>query len=108
MVLLVLLVLLVNIDIPGYRRTPSPDIDDVIPGYIDAAILYDNSANGALATVTINKFALPIQDIKMKTELDLSDKGLGVEDATIIAALIPLNVSSTKRFNCCCLLIFLL
>ena len=44
-------------------------------------------------TVTVNKFALPIQDIKTKAELDLSGKGLGVEDAIIIAALIPLNVS---------------
>ena len=54
---------------------------------------------GALVTVTINKFALPIQDIKTKAELDLSGKGLGVEDAIIIAALIPLNVS-TKQLNC--------
>ena len=63
-------------------------------------------ANGVLATVTINTFALPIQDIKTKAKLDLSGKSLGVEDAIIIAALIPLNVS-TKRFNCCCLLILL-
>ena len=53
----------------------------------------------ALATVTINAFALPIQDIKTKTELDLSGKRLGVEDAIIIAALIPLNVSRTKRYH---------
>ena len=58
-------------------------------------------------TVTINKFALPVQDVKMKAELDLSGKGLGVEDAIVIAALVPLNVSRTKRFNCCCLLILL-
>lgn len=44
-------------------------------------------------TVTIHKFTLPIQDIKTKTELDLSGKELGVEDAIIVAALIPLNVS---------------
>jgi hypothetical protein len=49
--------------------------------------------NGALVTVTINKFALPIQDIKTKTELNFSGKELQVEDAIIIAALIPLNVS---------------
>ena len=49
-------------------------------------------------TVTINKFALPIQEIKTKSELDLSGKSLGVEDAIIIAALIPPNVS-TKRLN---------
>ena len=59
-------------------------------------------------TVIINKFALPIQDIKTKAQLDLSGKSLGVEDAIIIAALIPLNVSSTKRLNCCCLLILLI
>ena len=46
-----------------------------------------------MVTVTINKFPLPIQDIKTKTELDFSSKGLQVEDAIIIAALIPLNVS---------------
>ena len=63
---------------------------------------------GALVTVTVNKFALPIQDIKTKAELDLSGKELGVEDAIIIAALIPLNVSHMKRFNCCYSLILLL
>ena len=61
-----------------------------------------------MKTVTINTFALPIQDIKTKSELDFSGKGLRVEDAIIIAALIPLNVSRTKRFSCCCLLILLL
>ena len=50
-------------------------------------------ANGAMKTVTINKFALPIQDIKTKSQLHFAGKGLKVEDAIIIAALIPLNVS---------------
>ena len=58
---------------------------------------YYNTTKGALVTVTINKFALPVQDIKTKAELDLSGKGLGVEDAIILAALIPLNVSRAKR-----------
>ena len=48
-------------------------------------------------TVTINKFALPIQDIKTKEELNFSGKGLHVEDAIIIAALVPLNVSHTTE-----------
>ena len=69
---------------------------------------YYNTTKGALVTVITNKFTLPIQDIKTKAELDFSGKSLGVEDAIIIAALIPLNVSRTKRFNACYLLIFLL
>ena len=77
-----------------------------ISGAIALADGIENS--GALVTVTINKFALPIQDIKTKAELNLSGKDLCAEDAIIIAALIPLNVSRTKRFNCCCLLILLL
>jgi hypothetical protein len=50
---------------------------------------------GAVSTVIVNTFPLPIQDIKCKTELDFSGKGLQVEDAIIIAALIPSNVSRT-------------
>jgi hypothetical protein len=50
---------------------------------------------GAISTVTVNTFPLPIQDIKSKTKLDFSNKGLEVEDAIIIAALLPLNVSRT-------------
>ena len=63
---------------------------------------------GAMVTVTINTFALPIQDIKTKSELDFADKGLCVEDAIIIAALIPLNVSRRQRLSCYCLLMLLL
>jgi hypothetical protein len=50
---------------------------------------------GAISTVIVNMFPLPIQDIKLKAELDFSGKGLRVEDAIIIAALIPSNVSRT-------------
>ena len=57
----------------------------------------------ALATVTINTFALPIQEIKTETELDFSNKGLEVEEAIVIAALIPLNVSEKSVFFCYCL-----
>jgi hypothetical protein len=49
--------------------------------------------NGAICTVTVNTFPLPIQDIRSKAELDFAGKGLKVEDAIIIAALIPFNVS---------------
>eukprot|EP00935_MAST-01C_sp_MAST-1C-sp1_P001408 g1408.t1 len=52
--------------------------------------------NGALVTVIINKFALPIQDIKTKAELDLSGKGMGPEDAIVITALLPLNGAMTS------------
>jgi hypothetical protein len=48
---------------------------------------------GAISTVTVNTFPLPIQDIKSKAELDFSGKELQVEDIIIIAALIPSNVS---------------
>jgi hypothetical protein len=48
----------------------------------------------AISTVIVNTFALPIQDIKSKAELDFSGKGLKVEDAVIIGALIPSNVST--------------
>jgi hypothetical protein len=53
------------------------------------------SRNGAISTVIVNTFPLPIQDIKCRTELDFSGKQLKVEDAIIIAALIPSNVSRT-------------
>jgi hypothetical protein len=49
----------------------------------------------ALSTVIVNTFRLPIQDIRSKAELDFSGKGLKVEDAIIIAALIPSTVSRT-------------
>jgi hypothetical protein len=47
----------------------------------------------AISTVILDTFPLPIQDIKFNAELDFSGKGLGVEDAIVIAALIPSNVS---------------
>jgi hypothetical protein len=55
----------------------------------------------AISTVIVNTFPLPIQDIKSKAELDFSGKGLNVEDAVIIAALIPLNVSRTTFPQSC-------
>jgi hypothetical protein len=48
---------------------------------------------GALATVIMHKYRLPIEDIKTKAELDLSGKGLADLDAIVLAALLPLNVS---------------
>jgi hypothetical protein len=47
----------------------------------------------AISTVIVNTFPLPIQDIKLKAELDFSGKELKGEDIVIIAALIPSNVS---------------
>jgi hypothetical protein len=46
-------------------------------------------------TVILNKFPLPIQDIKSKAELDFSGKELCHLDAIFIAELLPLNVSGT-------------
>jgi hypothetical protein len=48
---------------------------------------------GAISTVIMHKFPLPIQEIKAKAKLDLSSNELGVLDAIVIAALLPLNVS---------------
>ena len=48
---------------------------------------------GAISTVIVHKFPLPVQDIKTKAELDLSGKELYALDAVVIAALLPLNVS---------------
>ena len=62
----------------------------------DATILAPAiSDNGALSTITVHKFPLPIQNIKTKAELDLSGKELNYLDAIIIAVLLPLNVSGT-------------
>ena len=54
-------------------------------------------ANGALASLKINKCALPIQEIKTATELDLSGKGLKQEDAIVISALIQVRYTSQQH-----------
>jgi hypothetical protein len=48
---------------------------------------------GAISTVIMYKFPLPIQDIKTKVELDFSTKELNYLDAIVLAALLPLNVN---------------
>ena len=81
-----------------YKHTDGREQKGLHPGKPEGVIALANAIknNGALVTVTVNKFALPVQDIETKkAELDLSCKDLRVEDAIIIAALIPLNVSST-------------
>jgi hypothetical protein len=60
------------------------------------------ASNRAISTVILHKFPLPIQEIKAKAKLDLSSKGLGVFDAIVIAALLPLNVSGTIFMYPCC------
>jgi hypothetical protein len=60
------------------------------------------SDNGALTTVIMHKFPLPIEDIKTKAELDLSGKGLVDLDAIVLAALLPLNVSRLICGYPCC------
>jgi hypothetical protein len=62
------------------------------PSHSTAACYYPQDM-GAIATVIMRKFPLPIKDIKTKAELDLSGKELNHLDAIIIAALLPLNVS---------------
>ena len=47
--------------------------------------------NRALTSIKITNYTLPVDDIKTKPVLDLSNKKLKAEDATIVAALLPLN-----------------
>jgi hypothetical protein len=64
---------------------------------MDATMLVaEISNNAAMSTVLVNTFPLPIQDIKSKAELDFSGKELNIDDAIIIAALIPSNVALFK------------
>jgi hypothetical protein len=74
----------------GFEAEDASLLADVMPGM------------GALTTVIMHKYPLPIEDIKTKAELDLSGKGLVYLDAIIIAALLPLNVSRQMcRYPCC-------
>jgi hypothetical protein len=58
---------------------------------VNAYAEFQQSRN--LATATVCTFPLPIHDIMTTTSIDFSNKGLGVADAVVIAALLPLNVS---------------
>ena len=59
-----------------------------------AKILADMlSVNSSMNKLKINKCELPIHDLKNGTEVDLSDQGLLVEDAIIIAACIKFSTS---------------
>jgi hypothetical protein len=46
---------------------------------------------GSLSKLKLNVYELPVHEIKTATALDLSGKGLGVEDAIVIAALIKVH-----------------
>jgi hypothetical protein len=48
---------------------------------------------GSLSKLKLNKYELPVQEIKTATALDLSGKGLRVEDAIAIAALIKVRAN---------------
>ena len=48
-------------------------------------------AKGSLSKLKMDRYELPIQEIKTATELDLSGKGLGDLDAIVIAALIKVQ-----------------
>ena len=64
-------------------------------------------AEGALASLTINQYAIPVQELKTATELDLSRKGLGlkVEDVIVVASCIqvpgPLFLLTCTYFDVC-------
>ena len=55
------------------------------------------NAKGALASLKINSYVLPVQEIKTATELDLSGKGLKSTDATVISALIQVHHTSQQH-----------
>jgi hypothetical protein len=74
------------------KKTPHLSGDTDMSGV--AALADAIPGMGAMSTVIVNTFPLPIRDIKSKAELDFSGKGLKVEDGIIIAALILSNVSS--------------
>jgi hypothetical protein len=70
------------------------DMSGKMKGAEDATMLAAEIIdNGALVTVIMHKYRLPIEDIKTNAELDLSGKGLADLDAIVLAALLPLNVS---------------
>ena len=54
---------------------------------------------GALASLKINSYAPPVQEIKTATELDLSGKGLKEEDAIVISALIQVRYITAQHKN---------
>jgi Ran GTPase-activating protein (RanGAP) involved in mRNA processing and transport len=63
---------------------------------------------GVLAKLTIIECALPIQELKTATELDLSGKGFTVEDAIIVASCIQVRITlvlhgfhSDVLISCC-------
>jgi hypothetical protein len=62
-------------------------------------------AEGALASLTINQYAVPVQELKTATELDLSRKGLKVEDVIVVASCIqvpgPLFLLACTYFDVC-------
>ena len=62
-------------------------------------------AEGSLASLTINQYAIPVQELKTATELDLSGKGLKVEDVIIVASCIqvpgPLFFLTCTYFDVC-------
>jgi hypothetical protein len=68
-----------------------------VGGAIIISAWISHKDNGGISTAVVNTFPLPIQDIKSKAVLDFSGKGLKVEDAIIIAALLPSNVSCTTN-----------
>ena len=60
----------------------------MIFGTWDIRDILDINDSGSLSKLKMNKYELQVQEIKTATALDLSGKGLRVEDAIVIAALI--------------------
>ena len=55
--------------------------------FLDTLDTRDTHDSGSLSKLKMNKYELPVQEIKTATELDLSGKGLDHLDAIVIAAL---------------------
>jgi hypothetical protein len=51
-------------------------------------LLFANNHDRSLSKLKMDKYELPVQEIKTATEVDLSNKGLGKLDAVVIAVLI--------------------
>ena len=63
---------------------------------LDIRIIPDS---GSLSKLKMDKYELPVQEIKTATELDLSGKGLNHLDAIVIAALIKVQTIAQKSLG---------
>ena len=66
----------------------------------DAVLLASDIQDmGSLSKLKMNKYELPVQEIKTATALDLSGKGLNHLDAIVIAVLIKVQTIAKKSLG---------